>query len=80
MARQQSDQTTANWVQNDRVDRLALGIRDVCRLTGLGRTSVYAAIKAGDLVARKLGRRTVILGADLEAFLNNLPSVPAKGS
>jgi excisionase family DNA binding protein len=65
-------------VQDDGRDRLALRIRDVCRLTGLGRTTIYAAIKAGDLVARKLGRRTVILAADLEAFLNKLPPVHAK--
>jgi excisionase family DNA binding protein len=78
MAPQQSGQTTANWVQNDSRDRLALGVHDVCRLTGLGRTTIYATIKAGDLVARKLGRRTVILAADLEVFLAKLPPIGAK--
>jgi hypothetical protein len=54
--------------------RWALRIADVCRLTGLGRTSIYSAIAAGDLVARKFGRSTVVLAADLLAFLNKLPS------
>jgi len=55
-------------------DRLALGIHEVCRLTGLGRTSICHAISVGDLVARKFGRRTVVLAADLDAFLNRLPA------
>jgi excisionase family DNA binding protein len=78
MAAQQSEQTTASSVQNGSQVRLALGIHDVCRLTGLGRTTIYAAIKAGELVARKSGRRTIILAADIEAFLNKLPAVHAK--
>jgi hypothetical protein len=38
---------------------LALGIAEVCQQSGLGRTSIYAAIKSGDLVARKWKRRTI---------------------
>lgn len=56
-------------------ERVALHIHEVCRLTGLGRTSIYSAIAAGHLVARKFGRRTIILLADLEMFLNKLPPV-----
>jgi hypothetical protein len=56
-------------------ERLAFRIADVCRATGLGRTSVYAAIKTGELVARKWNRRTVVLAQDLATFLNNLPKV-----
>lgn len=75
MAPQQSGRPTANPIQPDGGGRLALGIPDVSRLTGLGRTTIYAAIKTGDLVARKFGRRTVILASDLQAFLNALPTV-----
>jgi hypothetical protein len=53
----------------------AYRIADVCKLTGLGRTSVYAAIKSGDLVARKCYRCTIVLGDDLARFLNNLSKV-----
>ena len=51
----------------------AYRIPNVCNLTGLGRTSIYAAIKSGELIARRWRRRTVVLAADLQAFLNNLP-------
>jgi hypothetical protein len=53
----------------------AYRIADVCKVTGLGRTSVYAAIKSGDLVARKWNRCTIVLGDDLATFLTNLPKV-----
>jgi hypothetical protein len=53
----------------------AYRIADVCKVTGLGRTSVYAAIKSGDLVARKWNRCTIVLSDDLATFLTNLPKV-----
>jgi len=53
----------------------AFRISDVCGRTGLGRTTVYAAIKSGTLTARKCGRRTVVLAGDLEAWLATLPTV-----
>jgi excisionase family DNA binding protein len=51
----------------------AYRIRDVCKLTGLGRTTIYAAIKAGALIARRYGRCTIVLAEDVAAFLHNLP-------
>jgi excisionase family DNA binding protein len=53
---------------------LAYRIPDVCKLTGLGRTTIYAAIKAGALIARRYGRCTIVLAEDLAAFLRNLPT------
>jgi Helix-turn-helix domain len=53
----------------------AFRIPEVCQISGLGRTSVYAAIKSGDLVARKWNRCTIVLGDDLARFLNNLSKV-----
>ena len=46
----------------------AFRIPEVCEITGLGRTSIYAAIKSGELVARKWRRCTVVLAEDLDAF------------
>ena len=51
----------------------AFRISEVCKITGLGRTSVYAAIKSGALIALRYGRCTVVLAEDLAAFLRNLP-------
>jgi Helix-turn-helix domain len=56
------------------LDPLAYGIPEACTVSCLGRTSLYAAIRSGDLVARKIGRRTVITADDLKSWLNNRPS------
>ncbi|MGF1628534.1 MAG: helix-turn-helix domain-containing protein [Kiloniellaceae bacterium] len=53
--------------------RLCYSINDVARITGLGRSSLYELIGNGDLSARKVGRRTVILADDLKAWLRSLP-------
>jgi excisionase family DNA binding protein len=53
----------------------ALSIADVCKNTGLGRTTVYAAIAEGRLRARKLGRRTLVLRDDFTQFLVALPEI-----
>jgi hypothetical protein len=53
----------------------AYRISDVCRATHLGRTSIYAAIKSGALIARRYGRCTIILAEDLTTFLRNLPTI-----
>ena len=53
--------------------RRAFRIPTVCAITGLGRSTIYAAIKTGDLIARKLGRCTLILEEDLRDFLHALP-------
>ena len=48
-------------------------IDDLVEASGLGRTSIYAQIRDGHLVAKKCGRRTIILPSDAEAWLKNLP-------
>jgi hypothetical protein len=53
---------------------IALSIRAASNVSGIGRTSLYAAIKAGKLVARKCGKRTIILQSDLITWLNSLPA------
>jgi excisionase family DNA binding protein len=53
--------------------RRAHTIEQMCALTGIGRDGVYAAIRDGRLVARKLGRRTLITDDDLREFLAALP-------
>jgi hypothetical protein len=61
------------------VDRkLALSIADAVRLSGIGRTVIFAEIRRGRLVARKCGRRTVILSDDLTLWLRALPSIGAR--
>jgi excisionase family DNA binding protein len=49
-------------------------IREVSWIIGLGRTNLYEAIKSGALIARRYGRRRMVLAEDLMAFLRNLPT------
>jgi excisionase family DNA binding protein len=53
--------------------KLTHSIDDVTKLTGVGRSFIYEAIKAGNLIVRKAGRRTLIFDADLNAWLASLP-------
>jgi excisionase family DNA binding protein len=41
-------------------------------LLSIGRTSLYAAIKRGDLKAVKFGKKTLFYAADLATFLTRL--------
>ncbi len=42
-------------------------------VSGLSRSSIYRAIKAGDISAVKAGRSTLILADSLRGYLNGLP-------
>src|SRR5262249_31190550 len=55
-------------------DTEALTIPEACAASRVGRTILYRAINEGRLVARKLGKRTLILRSDLRQFLAALPS------
>jgi len=55
-------------------DNLAYSLEQAGAVTGLGRSALYLAVRDRKLVARKLGRRTVVRRADLEAFLDALPA------
>jgi excisionase family DNA binding protein len=57
--------------------RLAYSIADVAKITGVGRSFLYEEIKAGRLIVKKAGRRSLIFDADLKAWLAGLPDKPA---
>jgi excisionase family DNA binding protein len=52
---------------------ITMTVRQAVKTTGISRTRIYAALRAGDLSARKIGKRTLIAYADLESFLARLP-------
>ncbi len=58
--------------------KLAYSVGKFADLTDLGRTTLYGAIKDGSLVARKRGKRTVIVASDGLRWLKSL--TPAKGA
>lgn len=53
---------------------LAVTIPEAVRLSGLSRSGIYEAMRRGDLIARKAGRRTLIAFNDLETYLASLPA------
>lgn len=55
---------------------IAITIQEAVQASGLSRSGLYEALKS-ELPARKSGRRTLILVADLEAYLAGLPNYQA---
>ena len=64
MEQQQSTQTVGG----------VFSVNDFCQWAGIGRTAVYAEMKAGRLSAKKFGRRTIIPKSEAERWLASLPS------
>lgn len=58
--------------------QLALSIKEATAATGIGRTKLYQLINSGEIKARKMGKKTIILKDDLESFLSNLEVYPIK--
>ncbi len=52
---------------------VASSIIETAREVGVGRSRLYEEIAAGRLKARKVGARTIILHADRDKWLANLP-------
>lgn len=60
--------------------KAAYTINELIEVGPLGRTSIYEAIRSGQLTARKFGKRTVVLAADFETFLNSLPRISCRSA
>ena len=52
---------------------LAYSIEEATEAANTGKTALYEALGSGELPAHKRGRRTLILRADLRAWLEKLP-------
>ena len=57
----------------DAFQKEGLSITEACAVAGIGKTKLYEAIGAGQLEARKYGKRTLILRDDLRRFLTRHP-------
>lgn len=54
---------------------LAYTVDEACKRSRTSRAFLYQEIASGKLRAKKRGRRTVILPADLQSWLENLPDL-----
>lgn len=54
--------------------KVSYSIPQAVDATGLSRSTLYEALKNGQLAARKYGNRTVIEEAELRRFINALPA------
>ena len=57
-------------------ERRTYTVDETAAVLGVHRSTVYEYLKAGQLDARKLGRRTLIMRASLDKFIDNLPAMP----
>lgn len=53
----------------EQLEPLTVTIRDACRFTGLGKSTLYTLIDEGVLERRKVGRRTLITMASLKKLV-----------
>jgi excisionase family DNA binding protein len=55
-------------------ERLTLTVDEFCTMVGIGRSTFYKAVAAGDLKIRKYGKRTFITKEETQRFVENMPS------
>lgn len=54
-------------------NKVALTIRQFCQTYSVGRSLAYSEMSTGKLRFKKAGRRTLILRADADLWLDQLP-------
>ena len=57
------------------LERFAFSIDEAAMKAGVGRDKLYAAVRVGELEARKAGRRTLITAEALRRYLESLPTL-----
>jgi excisionase family DNA binding protein len=58
---------------------MAYSIQRLAKVVGVGRSTLYAEIAAGRLIAQKVGRRTIVTRANVTAWLRGLPNLLSRG-
>lgn len=53
---------------------LAYGVGDAVRLMGIGKTKFFQLVRDGELKLVKVGRKSLITRAEMEAWITRLPT------
>jgi excisionase family DNA binding protein len=61
------------------IEPLSVDIPGACQLTGLGRSKLYELLGKGQISSVKVGKRRLILVADLRAWLQRLANAQRGG-
>lgn len=56
------------------MQKQAFTVNELTNEIGIGRSKLYAEIKAGKLTPRKIGKKTIFLAKDVESYLQALPT------
>jgi excisionase family DNA binding protein len=68
-------ETWRDTMPPNQIAPLALKISEACSASRCGRTTIYEAIKRGELRALKRGKSTLVLEGDLRRWLESLPAI-----
>lgn len=56
------------------MSKSAYTVNELTREIGVSRSKLYQEIAEGKITPRKLGKKTIFLRSDVEAYLSNLPT------
>jgi excisionase family DNA binding protein len=56
-------------VQNENIERIALGVDEAARALGISRSSFYLLVRAGRITLTKLGKRSVVAPEQLQRLV-----------
>lgn len=71
-------QTVPPVSANFTVPTIAYTVRTAVAASGISRSRIYELINQGKLVARKDGRKTLIVASSLVAYIGTLPVIKTK--
>ena len=60
------------------VNKAAMSVNEFCGWAGIGRSKFYQEVADGRIPIRKIGRRSVVLIADAQSWLESLPTAGAR--
>ena len=60
------------------METLLLSIDEAAKVLSIGKTKLYAEVNAGNIIAQKLGKRTLIKRDSINQYIENLQSYPSE--